>query len=887
MSSLPRSGANQATLTLVVNRSASAIASAKRKPNVVPPNAQSVSAQIIVGSNASGSVASAQCAAFGTASTVTLTLTAPYGTDTLVVQSWSGACNAAATAGTGAVFSSFTGSGTVNSPTADASTIFNGSKPIELAPLVQFVELGPIWPAVLTNTEQLVGSGKIQTVIPIGTSTQNSPAREIYIAGGPGGGFEVSTSAGIYKTTNAGASWTSLGAGSGLVDTRVNDLYIIPGSSPSSDIVLAATTYGGVYRSTDGGATWANTRSLPGATSFAAYNGAIYLADSVGVEISSDDGATWSTALPISASNSFATGARALAAGAGVLIAGDVNGSVYVYNGMTWSGPVNAAPTAYGCDEFIGFSYPGAIHSLLVDSSSARTMWATAWSCTPAGDVSQELYLSQDGGSTWTHPTTSAPTNNLNGGTPPGWYGAQMIANSAVTPNLIYVGGEFEQWSAQPGSPPTFIPVAGQMSVEVLSNSTYGDIRGVTVVPNGSGGDACYIASDQGLFYQGTCGANGALPTLLSAGLSTNFLYGFGVGGAAGSETLLTTLQDFGPAASSNGGGTWTSSFGGLDGPLLGEGGDAEVSPANARDCIILQPGYLGASYSTDGCKTFTGTYGSGAILNAQSATYDRSTPNRVYFATGASGLLVSNDNGQSAYPINTSDTLDGISEIRTDPTNGNNLFAVVSTSGATQTQQAPLEKVLYSNDAGVSWKTSGGLGEGAYSLVLAVDPSNVKHVVAVGGNPDLIVYQSNDGAATFSVVSNVGVLARVGRMMQSERSRLPFVLRFAPPPPLQHSRTLPRSLHELRSDQSIAPQFARSLEFNPTAPAGEQPLLALATAFGLFASTDGGTTWLELDGGSNATTISRNFTKVEWANGYLFVSTEGQGLLRSSQPLQ
>lgn len=894
----PHAGAQTAALKLTVTKSAAQPAARPaRSPQVIPNNAQSVSAEIFVGSASSGTPVSATCAAFTGGTSATLTLTAPYGTDTLVVQSWSGACNTAQTLGTGSVLTSFTGTGTVNAPSGDAGRIFGGSSgTITLsAPLtnVQFMNLGPFWQSVLNNitvSNDLAGSGKIQTVVPIGSTTANAPASVIYIAGGDGNGFEVNTSSGIYKSTNGGSTWAPIGYDNGLVDTRVNDLYVVPGATTSQDIVLAATQFGGIYRSIDGGASFTNVSAAAGAVHFAAVGSTIYAVDSKGVEMSTNQGLSWTLFEPIAQAN-------ALAASPTELVAGDQNGNAYVYNvgSATWTGPVAVSPSAVGCTG--GPPTPGGIHSIVIDPNNASVIWATAWSCTLGGNaVSQELFLSQNAGATWTHVTSASTTSPpaAPNGTPTGWYGAQMIAPSVNFANTVYVGAEFEQWSVTPGAPPVFTPVGGQTSNSI--GSTYGDMRGLTVVSNGSGGDACYIASDQGLYFQGTCGRTGSttvLPNVLTAGLSTNYLYGFGVGGSVGSEELITTDQDFGPALGTNGGGTaanWIGTFNGTAGGSLGEGGDAEIAPNDPSKCLIANnPGSLGLAYSTDGCKTFTAsTASTSGLVNATAMTFDRKTAGTVYIAAGTSGLFVSTDYGASAKLVAGNATLiaggNSVVEARVDPTNDSHLVVIDNNTNG-------YASVFYSNDAGATWHASTGTSASDLFGSIAIDPIDGTHVVYVAGAPTLTVYLSTDGGATFTP-STPAALQVVRRMMASTFDQLaPLKLRFGPPHPLYLHSTfgVPTSpMHVMvGADGTIAPQYSTSLEFNPTPPANTQPVLALATGFGLFTSTDLGATWNEIDGGSNATTISRRFAKVEWMNGYLYAATVGQGLLRSTQPLQ
>ncbi len=888
-----------ARLKLTVTRGSATTSGTQRSPQTIPAGALSVSAQINVGGagGASSTIASQSCAAFSGSAPVTLSLTAPYGTDTLVVQSWSGPCNAGNTLGTGTVLSSFSGTGTVNAPTGNAGAIFNGAAGTinlnSVAPLsaVTFSNLGPVWQNVLNNATiggDLAGSGKIQSV-----AVDPNNSNTLYIAGGDGTGFEVNVSSGIYKSTNAGTSWAPVGYDNGLDDTRVNGLIAV--NDAGSTVLLAATEFGGIYRSIDGGSSWAQVDTTAPAMQFAQLGNNIYVADSAGVQVSTDYGQTWSTAgtgFNPAGGNPYGSGANSIAAAPpSTLIAGDFNGYTWSWNGTSWTQGGQLAATALGCGTGGNSAPAAAVHTIAIDQTTPSTVWATGWSCTMGGQaVSQELYLSTNGGASWTDAATQASSTGV-GGNPAGYYGSQMLADSSTVAHRIYMGAEFTEWSALPvaGTPPTasYTSVNGQTSR--TQSNTYGDMRGLTVV-NASGTDACYIAADQGLYYQSDCGQSAGLPTPLTGGLSTNYLYGFGVGGSEGHETIMTTIQDFGPAASAVPGGglsasDWTGTFGGTS--SLAEGGDAEISPFNANDCVVSQTAAPALNYSTDGCQSFNPSTPS-SLASVSSLSFSRKTAGLLFIADGTGGLYESTDDGAVATQVTGANALltggFGVSFIRVDPENDKNLFAIVTNASGGGT-------IEYSTDGGSTWTATQSTFTTAPSA-LAIDPQNSLDIVAVGGFGALTIYSSSNGGVTFTGAQPGGL--SVARQMMSvlARRRQTFPLRFAPPrPPWRlggiNGRLSPPVAPEEWAQATIAPQYATSLEFNPAAPAGQDPILVLATGYGLYGSGDLGQTWTRLDGGSNATTISRRFSKVEWLDGYLYASTDGQGLLRSSEPLQ
>ena len=153
----------------------------------------------------------------------------------------------------------------------------------------------------------------------------------VYVASGEGGalfGYDTYYGAGIFKSTNAGASWTQIGStfiGPGLGGGTNNFCgggYISSiAVQPNNSQVLLATGYtcasNGVYRSTDGGNTWTLVKSglvyevkfdasnpSVAYTAFGNWPGVGISGGASGMFKSTDGGATWS-ALPGTGANLF------------------------------------------------------------------------------------------------------------------------------------------------------------------------------------------------------------------------------------------------------------------------------------------------------------------------------------------------------------------------------------------------------------------------------------------------------------------------------------------------------------------------------------------------------------------------------------------------------
>lgn len=197
----------------------------------------------------------------------------------------------------------------------------------------------------------------------------------------PGGSVLVATLAGLYRSTDGGATWSEITAE--LVGPDVVTLWA------GADGVLWAGTHarsplvGYTWRSIDDGVTWEKVPGPSNIETFAEGNGVIHAAGVGGAWRSSDNGATWSgptlDSLRVSAVTTAANGD---------VIAGTVIGPYdRIYrssdNGATWT------PS----DE--GMRYAN-INVLARDPNG--DLWAGTYSHLPADS---NVYRSTDNGRTW------------------------------------------------------------------------------------------------------------------------------------------------------------------------------------------------------------------------------------------------------------------------------------------------------------------------------------------------------------------------------------------------------------------------------------------------------------------------------------------------------
>ena len=264
----------------------------------------------------------------------------------------------------------------------------------------------------------------------------------------------------------------------------------------------------------------------------------------------------------------------------------------------------------------------------------------------------------------------------------------------------------------------------------------------------------------------------------------------------------------------------------------IGENGVVVINPGNTNYQYLFNG--VGLQYSPDGGQTFTTA---STILTGEwtfSGTTNRvavdpGTPSTVYLA-GNSGIFQSTDWGETWTLLPWNFANPSIIVVGPDET----IFVATPNVGTTS------GSLYFSHDAGATWTTS-QLPASTYETpnTLTVNPNNPAVVLlgmtGVPTAPGGGVLISTDGGATFSS-DNQGIATR------------PTV--------------------------EPADRYTFSLQFAPPAYPG---LVAASTVDGMYVSQAGGT-WTDISGSA----IPRWFQGIAWDSGYLYVSTYGEGVLRT-----
>ena len=553
---------------------------------------------------------------------------------------------------------------------------------------VSWTSLGP---SQIVAPSVVGGAGKINAVA---VDPQNPQV--MYAAGGVGPGDSgPGSTAGIFGTTNGGATWTALDTG--LTETAVTSLWIDP-LDPS--VLLsgvwypgigdngAATSTSGIFRTANGGRTWSAVASFGPTSGFASLAGSLFAATSQGVAVSTDDGVSWTLAEPTTSP------VRAVATGGTVVWAGLENGAV-------------VRRTSAGAAWVSVYSSPGDVWSIAVPPGSGDTAYVVERASTPA------LLMTSDDGAHW---SVLAPPSAL--------VPIQVVACDANTPGVVYVSsnGGFAVSNDR-----------GQ-TWSLTSTNTGLDSRFLWSWPGRV--DTLINAGDQGIIESTTQGENW---TSLNGNLANSLLFDVAT---QGSE-ILVAAQDYQALESTDGGATWRGAAG-------AEGGTVAIDPANAH--LQFLDNLAGVFRSTDGGTTWSPPSGLGppsqlSALSQDDIVFPPDQPSVVYIVA-SSGVWRSTDGGADFAAV-TNWTGAPTSYLT---------FLAFSPASASTIYLGSYSGVYRSIDGGLTWRAATGLpdGPGNYPETIAIDPANPAVVLVGTSAPPGPggVFRSVDGGTSFAATS-------------------------------------------------------------------------------------------------------------------------------------
>jgi photosystem II stability/assembly factor-like uncharacterized protein len=627
------------------------------------------------------------------------------------------------------------------------------------------------------------------------TTTVNPPV-VMQPAGGPSGAvvpvvvvdphsddtvYVGTSSGGVFKSTDAGATWHPANAGLGA--SGINALVV----HPENPGVLYAGTLAGMAKTIDGGMTWAMHPALTSNVQTLAFDRldsqTLYAGtQGGGVLKSTDGGATWA------ASN---TGLTSLDAAA---LSTDVSGAVYfatdaagvfksVNGGASWmavnTGLLNLQIRAMA-------THPANASVLLVGTRSG-------------------LFRSADGGGSWTGTGPAVPNPDTG-----------AVAIDAAEPSRMFLGT----------TAGIFRSVDDGMTWTAMSS-------GLRWVPCCVSGPLA-IAVDRkhsGVAYVGT---NGGVFKTVNAGVSWNQA----TDGLNASNVTNVAVDPTNPSILHASTGTRSALYRSSDGGahwVLSDvraliGTDVVVDPLNPNIVYAATGGTTSRTVyrSVDGGATWADTVvGSGSVVTA--LAIDPVAPATLYAATPDQGVFKTIDSGDTWFAASAGLTQSNVQALAIDPLNATIVYAGTLGGG-----------VFKSTDAAGSWvAVNTGLGD-LRVVSLVVDPASTTTVYAATGAG---VFKSTDGASNWSA-SNAGIPVpfNVQALAVDPIDRnVVYLGRFGAQ---KLFKSTDGGLTWVNSSAGLPdlPMAVRSITIDPSAP---DTVYVGINGGGVFKTTDGGLTWL------------------------------------------
>lgn len=537
----------------------------------------------------------------------------------------------------------------------------------------------------------------------------------------PGTLWVGSASGGLWKSTNAGTSWTtntdelpSLGVTDIVIDpANTAVMYIATGDGDAGD------TYSvGVLKSTDGGTTWnttglnwtvTQTRRISRLLMHPSNANLLIAAASNGIHKTTNGGTSWTQVS--STSNfrdmEFKPGAPS------TMYASRSNGQVFrsTNTGDSWTLLSGGIPTTGG--------------RVALGVTPANPEYVYALYAASSGGGFSAFYRSTDGGTTWSAMST---TPNLlgwdvNGGDTGGQGSYDLaVAVSQTNPDEVYTGGVNNWKSMDGGATWSIITMwyggAGPAEVHADQHDLY-------FVP---GTNTLYAGNDGGI-YRSTNG--GSTWSWLGTGLKTTQFYKLGIS-QTNPGVLIAGAQD---------NGTKVLTSGAWDDVIGGDGMECAVDYTNAN--ILYGSLYYGALYkSVNGGSSFFLMTGSISEQGAWVTPFALHPTNPAVIFAGYTNVWKSTDAGGSWATVG---TLAGgrLDNLVIAPSNPDVIYL---SDGAT---------LLRTTDGGAGWGSiSSPTGNTVTSL--AVHPSNpdILWLTASNYTAGAKVYTSTNGGTSWTNIS-------------------------------------------------------------------------------------------------------------------------------------
>ena len=580
----------------------------------------------------------------------------------------------------------------------------------------------------------------------------------------------VSLSAAVFSLFAAGVmagvnSWTTNGPTGG---GDITVLAIAPGDSSR----IYAGTGAGLFRSADGGATWSSANT--GLTSLRVQSIAVAASDSLvayvgfnggGVSRTTDGGATWTGAGsgaggPVSALAVDPADAATVYAGGGFRGISKTTNS-----GATWISIVFGLPDSAVSAIVIDPSNPSIVYAALYAGVYKTSNGGTSWSATGAlPPFGLSLVIDPAAPSTLYVGTANSVHKTTNGG-------ASWVAVTTGLP----AGSVWDLAIAGNGSAVYAAPSSGVTGAGVAKTTNGGASWSVvnTGLPSHQVGALAVTPGSASTAYAGTYGRDAGVSKTTNGGTSwtrvnvgLRALTGAAVVFAPSDATILYAAATGGAFKSIDAGATWSRITTGLpDARIMA----IAVHPTAPATAYAATAG-AGVYKTTNGGASWFASNAGHTTQQAFSIAIAPSDPDTLYTATWGRGLFRSTDAGATWTATAVAGALNSLYVVAVNPTDAQHVYIGGSAGYIGTSPDAP---GYSSADGGTTWTYmqfevgSFEISAGAITSI-AFDPVDPNFLYAT--SPRAVYRTHSAGAYWYKVLGNGGARVTVD---PNDRSRL------------------------------------------------------------------------------------------------------------------
>jgi hypothetical protein len=461
-----------------------------------------------------------------------------------------------------------------------------------------------------------------------------------------------SASGGIWKSVNAGTSWTSvttnlplLGVSSILINPSnsnviyagTGEVYRVDTSNTGFNVWKTRGTYGiGIIKSSDGGVTWSQVMAKTSSQLFGIQklkfdptnSNTIYACATNGLYRSTDSGTVWNQILSKTYVSDVVinpANTNQIAAGVGNMVNSD-KGIYRTTNGS------DASPTWTKITSGLPSSFTGYIR---MENAGSGILYASIGGATGGN----ELYLSTDFGANWFAKTNSGHCSFQY------WYSHALAINPSNTNDILIGGVDFYRYTS------TNLTTGGSIAtISSGSSPIHSDHHEIKYDPNNS--SIIYVAGDGGI-YKSTNGG-GAWSSKNSGLRATQFYASLGVH-PSNANIIIGGLQDNGVVRYN--GTSWSTVFSGDGGScVVAPNGNSVLASNDARAVKRSTTGVTGSFGSVLSSWAFVADDRTGFMapvaISKSDGNYMYAASDNIHLSTtgGASGSWSNSGTGSTHY---------------------------------------------------------------------------------------------------------------------------------------------------------------------------------------------------------------------------------------------